>query len=255
MTRTLRLPSYLKPVYETDLIRVGQKKDGGYLIPKKSLEFTKILFSFGLEADWSFEEDFFKRAKSTIYCYDHTVNFKFFVKLFLGNPKTVLKFFQYKKFFDKKSKFHVRKMICPTSDFAPNLTKNSLADLNSIMKPNTSKEFFLKIDIEGGEYRILDQIKNFAPSLNTLIIEFHDCDLHFEKIKNFINNFRLQLVHIHANNFSLINSDNCPRAVELTFCTKEFTKNSINENKKFPTLLDMPNNQLYPDLPIMFYND
>ena len=33
MTRTLRLPSYLKPVYETDLIRVGQKKDGGYLIP------------------------------------------------------------------------------------------------------------------------------------------------------------------------------------------------------------------------------
>ena len=47
---------------------------GGYLIPKKSLEFTKILYSFGLEADWSFEEDFFKRAKSTIYCYDHTVN-------------------------------------------------------------------------------------------------------------------------------------------------------------------------------------
>ena len=26
MTRTLRLPSYLKPVYETDLIIVGQKK-------------------------------------------------------------------------------------------------------------------------------------------------------------------------------------------------------------------------------------
>ena len=114
---------------------------------------------------------------------------------------------------------------------------------------------FLKIDIEGSEYRILDQIKNFAPSLNALVIEFHDCDLHFEKIKNFINNFKLQLVHIHANNFSLINSDNCPRAVELTFCTKEFTKNSINENKKFPTLLDILNNQLYSDLPIMFYND
>ena len=45
MTRTLRLPSYLKPVYETDLIRVGQKKDGGYLIPKKSLESTTILYS------------------------------------------------------------------------------------------------------------------------------------------------------------------------------------------------------------------
>ena len=83
MTRTLRLPSYLKPVYETDLIRVGQKKDGGYLIPKKSLESTTILYSFGLEADWSFEEDFYHLTKSKIYCYDHTVNWKFFLKLFL----------------------------------------------------------------------------------------------------------------------------------------------------------------------------
>ena len=74
MTRVIKLPSFLRPTYETDLIRVGQKKDGGYLIPKKSLEHTKILYSFGLEADWSFEEDFYNRTKSKIYCYDHTVN-------------------------------------------------------------------------------------------------------------------------------------------------------------------------------------
>ena len=67
MTRVIKLPSFLKPTYETDLIRIGQKKDGGYLIPKKSLEHTKILYSFGLEADWSFEEDFYNRTKSKIY--------------------------------------------------------------------------------------------------------------------------------------------------------------------------------------------
>tara|TARA_B110001454_G_C12601798_1_gene384782 strand:+ start:39 stop:803 length:765 start_codon:yes stop_codon:yes gene_type:complete len=252
MTRVLELPSFLKPVYETDLIRVGQKKDGGYLIPKKSLEDTKILYSFGLEADWSFEEDFYNRTKSKIYCYDHTVNWKFFLKLFLGNPKTILKFFQYKKFFDEKDKFHIRKMICPTESYGPSLNENSLADLNSIIKDTTDKKFFLKIDIEGHEYRILDQIRKYSSSINGLAIEFHNCDLHSEKIKNFINNFELQLVHIHVNNWALINSNNFPRVFELIFSPKDFNKKIINDDKKFPTSMDEPNNPLYKDLPIEF---
>jgi len=53
-TKIIKVPSFLKPIYETDLIRIGQDKDGGYLIPQKSLEHTKILYSFGLGADWSF---------------------------------------------------------------------------------------------------------------------------------------------------------------------------------------------------------
>ena len=76
---TIKLPMYLKPIYETDLVRIGQKKDGGYLIPEKCLSTTKILYSFGLGGDWSFEEDFYNQTGSKIYCYDHTVNWAFFL--------------------------------------------------------------------------------------------------------------------------------------------------------------------------------
>jgi hypothetical protein len=39
---------------------LGQKNDGGYSIPKKSLENSKIILGFGLSDDWSFEKDFKK---------------------------------------------------------------------------------------------------------------------------------------------------------------------------------------------------
>ena len=252
MNRIIKLPSFLKPNYETDLIRIGQDKDGGYLIPKKSLEYTKFLYSFGLESDWSFEEDFYNRTKAKIYCYDHTVNWKFFLKLSLGNPKTIFKFFQYKNFFDEKDKFHIRKMICPTESYNQSINENSLADLNSIIKNTSDKSLFFKIDIEGHEYRILDQINKYSSTMNGLAIEFHNCDLHFEKIKKFLNDFKLQLVHIHVNNWAFLTPDNFPRIIELTFSPEEFNKKIDNTNKNFPTSMDKPNNPLHPDLPIKF---
>ena len=145
-------------------------------------------------------------------------------------------------------------MICPTESYSPSLNENSLADLNSIIKNTTDRKIFLKIDIEGHEYRILDQIKKYSSSINGLVIEFHNCDLHNEKIKNFINNFELQLVHIHINNWGILNPDGFPSAIEFVFLSKEFNKKIINENKKFPTPMDVPNNPLYEDLPIEFNN-
>ena len=93
----MKLPNFLCPKYKCELIRLGKENDGGYSVPNKSLGETKNVFGFGLGDDWSFEEDFYNRTKSKIYCYDHTVNWKFFLKLFLGHPKTIFKFFEYKK--------------------------------------------------------------------------------------------------------------------------------------------------------------
>ena len=38
------LPSFLKPIKETDLIKIGNKEDGGYVIPKNSIDHTDILY-------------------------------------------------------------------------------------------------------------------------------------------------------------------------------------------------------------------
>ena len=70
-----------------------------------------------------------------------------------------------------------------------------------------------------------------------LVIEFHDCDLNFDKIKNFIEHFELQIVHIHVNNWDYISKDFFPRCIEFTFSPPKFNKKSTDENKKYPTIL------------------
>ena len=39
---TLVLPKFLCPLHETELVRIGKNNDGGYLIPKQSLNKTKV---------------------------------------------------------------------------------------------------------------------------------------------------------------------------------------------------------------------
>ena len=79
------LPKFLKPfkIKRSYLIRVGPKKDGGYIIDKRILGKSKILVSCGLNDDWNFEKDFLRKNGDTlIKAYDHTVNNKFWIKRF-----------------------------------------------------------------------------------------------------------------------------------------------------------------------------
>ena len=89
---------------------------------------------------------------------------------------------------------------------------------------------FLKIDIEGSEYRILNDILENKEKLVGLVIEFHDYDLNKTKIKDFINNIGLEMIHININEMGGISMDNYPLVVELTF-SKQPTKEKINKEE------------------------
>ena len=249
---TIQLPKFLCPLYETDLIRIGKDNDGGYLIPKQSLSQTKLLYSFGLNDDWSFEEEFYNKTGAKIICYDHTVNWKLFLKVFLRDFKSLFKYFKYRIFFYGKNKIHEKKIISPVGTFYTFLKEDKIVDLNSILIDYSSNSFFFKIDIEGFEYRILEQLIKYASCMTGLVIEFHDCDLNHLRIKNFIENFDLQLVHIHVNNWGFVTPNRFPQSLELTFSPKQFNKKITNESKKFPISLDQPNNPLFQDQPIEF---
>ena len=72
--------NYLRPFDEPDLIRLGKKNDGGYIVSKKSLESGNCLLTFGMSNEWSFEEDFIKyNSKNYVHIYDHTVDLNFFL--------------------------------------------------------------------------------------------------------------------------------------------------------------------------------
>ena len=132
------------------------------------------------------------------------------------------------------------------------LNNNFITDLDNILK-NLEKNFFLKIDIEGSEYRILDQIIKNSKKINGLAIEFHDFDLHQNVIEKFVNELDLKLVHIHVNNYGTINSDGIPSTIELTFSSREFISNDLNNDKVYPVVnLDKPCNKNEIDHKVIF---
>ena len=92
------LPKFLKPYHIklSNLIRIGPKTDGGYIIDKRVLSKTNILITCGLNDDWEFEKSFLKKNKnSKIFAYDHTVTKEFWLDRF---KKDIISFLLLKKF-------------------------------------------------------------------------------------------------------------------------------------------------------------
>ena len=166
----IRISSLFYPKFKYNLIRLGKSFDGGYVVERKSIVESKTLVSFGISDDWSFEEDFSKLGDKKIYSYDYSVNGRFWITNFIKSILRILflknitenfiklfDYFKYKKFFDLKDNFHFKKFIT-SSSMKKNLFKSNInISLNETLK-EIDKDIFLKIDIEGSEYRILDEI-------------------------------------------------------------------------------------------------
>jgi hypothetical protein len=251
------LPKEFKPKFSYDLIRLGKNDDGGYLIEKSSLVKSNGLVSFGLGLDWSFEQDFFKYNNCPIEVYDHTIRYSSLKKFSRNtlinffssknwNKKNInillnnlFIFYNYKKFFTGTVK-HLRESI--------GLGNKSIR-LEQILKKFKYHPIFLKVDIEGCEYRILDEIINFQKYFSGLVIEFHNIDLHKEKIITFINNLNLDLVHIHGQNAEYLDLNNDPIQVEMTF-----SKNPkiISNSPVLPHKFDKPGNPNFDEIVLNF---
>ena len=248
------IPKELKPGNLFNLIRLGKNNDGGYLICKNSLEKSNCLVSFGISNDFSFEENFNKLNNIRVFAFDPTVTNKFFLKniitsLLKFNLKfffnNVLNYLNFKKFFNNKENLFFKKKIGKGGNI--NFPYVSIADI--VKLTNNNSQIFFKIDIEGAEYRILDDLIERSNIISGIAIEFHDVDLHIERIIKFIKNINLTLVHIHANNWGDYGNNNIPSILELSF-----SKNPelISHDLSFPHKLDQKNNPDVKDLELIF---
>jgi len=258
------LPIEFKPKNEYELIRLGQDNDGGYLVDKKSIEDSKSLITLGLGYDWTFEKNYYDIQGSPVYCYDHSVNYSaikkrcrkflssYFFRIF--KPKYFLQknffkfvlrdiflFRDYKKFFSHNDVKHYEEQI-GTGDQCTKLQKILNERKNDLPA-------FIKIDIEGSEYRIFDEILSNQKSFTGIGIELHDVDIHIDKIIKFIKELNMELIHIHPQNPAHVAENNIPTQVELTFANEP---KIIGSEAKLPHKLDQPANPYLKDIELFF---
>jgi len=256
------LPNILKPFKSNNqnLLRVGPKKDGGYIIDRRIIKKSKTIVTCGLNDDWEFEKHYLRiNPKSKVIAYDHTVNKKFWVERFkkdflalillkkinINKILDVFKYIDYKLFFKKN--IHISKKVV--------LLKKNKNEISIKEILDKKKNIILKIDIEGDEYKILNTINKEQNKINLLIIEFHNISKNISKIKKFLFNSRFKIIHVHANNYGGIDRFNNPNVIEVTLLnSKKFFVNRQKSKQKYPIMgLDFKNLKRRQDIKIKFY--
>ncbi len=247
----MKLPINLKPKFQYNLIRIGSKYDGGYLIEKNSILESEFLFSFGISTNWDFEKDFLKLNNINFLAFDGSINDDFWslerkkalIKIRKLSISRIIDFYILKLSFDKF--FNKRNFI---SKFISTKLDNSIT-FNEAISLSSKKRLFFKIDIEGSEYEFLNDIIFHQKKILGIVIEFHECRKWINKIINFVDNFSLELVHIHANNYDLDSKMEIPNTLEITFAKNP---RAIGNFKTLPHILDSPNRAKNSEINLTF---
>lgn len=241
----MALPNILKPKFQAEMIRVGGDSDGAYLVGINSIIQAKNLISYGIHDDWRFEKNFHTLNKScNLSLYDDVLDFSFLVIKLL---KQLVKFFLFKKNYLGRS----IKNIFSYFFFCRGIYNKKKIKGSDVLSNEKLSEIFFKIDIEGSEYELLNNLIIIQDKIVGLVIEFHDLDKNIQKVINFIKNFKLDLIHIHPNNFGVLDKNLDPTVIELTF---EKNSNIISLNYIHPNKLDINNNLKNEEIFLKFKN-
>jgi hypothetical protein len=129
----------------------------------------------------------------------------------------------------------------------------TIDDVFALLKGKS--HLFVKMDIDGGEYRVIPQMLTYAELIDLMVIEFHDTDplrdLFLGQIKQLLAYF--EIIHIHGNNYGGSAADGLPEVLEITFRKRKNINYSLRRRDRLPIEgLDMPNDPAKPDLPLIF---
>jgi hypothetical protein len=226
----------LKPmdVKNCKYIRVGRNNDGGYVM-LDNFENTQAAYSFGIADDVSWDEHFAK-LNINVFMYDHTI-------------KRLPQKNEFYNFF--RTGITGYKAIQQTKTLDRLITENRHQDLNNII---------MKMDVEGCEWDVLSQVKSETlQQFSQIVIEFHDLfpdssQAKFNEIFNSLSkiNTTHQIIHVHANTAGgmpyMIGNLTLPSILEITYLRRDVEHDFILNSRDFPTLIDQPTFNNWPDI-------
>jgi hypothetical protein len=213
------LPASWKPVAADDLVRLGSAGDGGYVVSKASVAASTMLLSMGLNDDWRFEEAFRARSGARVICFDHSVNVRFWMlhalkQAALFRIGRIFHYFSYRAFF-RGDVEHRQIKIGYDGD-----GETSVATL---LKGIPDQAIFLKVDIEGSEFRILDDVLANADRFTAMVFEFHDIDLHRARLARFIEGLKdFTILDANGNNYGGTDAQGDPLVIEMSLVRSSY---------------------------------
>lgn len=270
-----------RPVALDDLVRVGRAFDGGYVISRRSLQAARVLVGLGINGDWSFESDFVAANPAVrVVGVDGSVSANVFRRWSAGRAargalaaargdlaaarrgvREAAEHLQLSRelprFFDGERHRFVQRFITDT-DGPSSLTWRALVAEHLPPAPTDGRpDVFVKMDIEGSEYRVLPDLLADGARITGMAIEFHDCDLLWERFEEFMAaaSAHFHVAHLHGNNYvPLIAGTRTPRVLELSLVNRRLVEGAPAPSAAaFPLAgLDAPNDPARPDYPLEF---
>ena len=238
----------------SDLVRIGRNADGGYLLPSQVLAEVNGCLSFGLGAEWSFEQALLelkqvKISPKNIVFFDASISVFGIIKslVYMGRrtvyevrsrrPKSERKFTleDFKRSlialvaylptfrFRKNRMVHIRKFVVHSPS-----KKNEISFIDALSYRSDPRHTIVKIDIEGGEWELLREKKDvdLLADVPVLIMEMHDTrkDQYLKVVEMLKNHF--WIAHLHGNTSDRCTETGMPLYLEMTFVNERFTPES-----------------------------
>lgn len=253
----------LRPVMVDDLIRMGRDNDGGYVVSARSVDNVDLVIGLGINTDWSFEEAMLERNPTAhLIAVDGSVSNARFLRETLWHGyraavgvargqlaeakadwrasrewRTVQRSFR--EFLAAPRRQHIEAMMSDAIGGAmswADLVRLIPHELTTAAEPR----WFVKMDIEGAEFRVLPELLESAAHIRGLVIEFHETNTRGQALDCLIDALKehFVIVHTHGNNYAqVIPGTDIPLVFELTL---------VNRNLITPAELARPNTRTYP---------
>ncbi|OCP34882.1 FkbM family methyltransferase [Ensifer sp. LC163] len=241
------LPASWKPIDAGGLIRLGSPRDGGYVVSERAVRASRLLISMGLNDDWQFEKEFRKLADVGVVCFDHSVTWKFWLRYYVEQAlrlrwARLTRYLDYRWFFSRPGVEHRPIRI--------GYDQPGEVSVAGLLKEFTGNDIFLKIDIEGSEYRILDDLVKYSDRFTSVVMEFHDIDLNRDRIARFVEGMaNFKIVFLHANNYGGSDGQGDPLVIEMSFVRKDL----LDPVKPGDARPDLPaNTSRLPDIELRY---
>lgn len=221
--RQALLPEELRPDRRYPSQRLGPAGDGGYQVADGVLGHIDWIVSLGLGDDWRFDEALQRTTGAGLVVFDATVDEAFWaVRTFRQQARRLRRgskqrtstvneqtgYFRYRRFFGDASREHRRVNV--------GYPQPGWVTLAEVLAERPDARIFMKCDIEGWEWRILDDIVATRHRFSGLCMEFHDVDLLLPRLLGFHRRMpEFTVIDVVANNFGAVAPDGTPQVVEV----------------------------------------